>query len=95
MSLEDPFTMWATLCDEDGIVRSGVMHHGKDYVCTGHAHYVGEHIWCSSSAHWLDDPVQGLPDDLTRVLRDQSVVIDRDGVVFALIARHGLRGESQ
>jgi hypothetical protein len=41
---EDPYTMDAKLCDDDGIVRRGAMHHGTDYPCTGHAHFAGEHI---------------------------------------------------
>lgn len=32
------------------------------------------------------DPTAGLPDDLKRVLRDQSIVVSQDGAVFALIA---------
>lgn len=39
------------LCDEDGIVRKGAMHHGTDYECTGHAHFGGFHITCTSRAH--------------------------------------------
>lgn len=27
------------------------MHHGVDYLCTGHAHFAGEHILCTSVAH--------------------------------------------
>lgn len=46
----DPFTMEALLCD-DGTVRGGPMHRGWDYVCTGHAHFCGEHIRCTSQAH--------------------------------------------
>jgi hypothetical protein len=48
---EDPYTMSARLCDDDGIVRGGAMHHGTDYPCTGHAHFAGEHIRCSSAGH--------------------------------------------
>lgn len=55
----DPYTMSARLCDDDGIVRSGAMHHGTDYTCTGHAHFAGEHIRCSSAGH-----PGGLPRDL-------------------------------
>lgn len=47
----DPFTADFPLCDDDGIVRSGVMHKGTDYDCTGHAHWGGQHIRCTSSAH--------------------------------------------
>lgn len=85
----DPYTMSAKLCDDDGIVRGGAMHHGTDYPCTGHAHYAGEHIYCTSEAH--EDPTQGLPADLVRVLRDQSIIIERDGMVFAAIARRDTR----
>ncbi len=48
---EDPFTMEVQLCNDEGIVCRGPMHHGTDYICTGHAHYSGEHIRCSSPAH--------------------------------------------
>ena len=41
----------AALCDPDGVVRHGVMHHGGDYECTGHAHWAGLHIRCTSPAH--------------------------------------------
>lgn len=47
----DPFTTYAKLCDSDGIVRDGAMHHGEDYPCTGHAHFAGAHICCTSGAH--------------------------------------------
>ena len=43
--------MDARLCDDDGIVRRGPMHHGVDYQCTGHAHWAGYHITCISPAH--------------------------------------------
>lgn len=49
---DDPFTMALRLCDEDGIVRKGAMHHGTDYECTGHAHFAGEHIICATPFHW-------------------------------------------
>jgi hypothetical protein len=52
------YTMEATLCGDDGIVRGGSMHHGTDYPCTGHAHKYGEHIRCTSPAH---DPVASGP----------------------------------
>jgi hypothetical protein len=64
---EDPFTMEAKLCDDDGIVRGGSMHHGTDYPCTGSAHYAGEHIRCIGPAH-----PGGLPGDLLRLLRDSG-----------------------
>ena len=53
---DDPFTMAARLCDEDGIVRQGPMHHGTDYPCTCHAHFSGEHIICATPIHWKDAP---------------------------------------
>jgi hypothetical protein len=46
-----PYTMGMKLCDDDGIVRSGRFHKGTDYPCTGHAHFAGEHIECTSPAH--------------------------------------------
>ena len=52
----DPFTMALRLCDEDGVVRKGAMHHGTDYPCTGHAHFAGEHIICSTPIHWYEPP---------------------------------------
>jgi predicted GNAT family acetyltransferase len=39
------------LCDDDGVVRSGGMHHGADFVCTGSAHFQGLHIWCDNRVH--------------------------------------------
>lgn len=48
---DDPYTQEFPLCDDDGIVRRGAMHHGTDYPCTGHAHFGGEHIKCTSPAH--------------------------------------------
>jgi hypothetical protein len=48
---EDPYTSEIALCDDDGIVRGGAMHHGTDYRCTGHAHFSGEHIRCTNPAH--------------------------------------------
>lgn len=39
------------LCDDDGVVRGGGMHDGTDYPCTGHAHFGGHHILCTSPAH--------------------------------------------
>jgi hypothetical protein len=50
---DDPFTMAARLCDEDGTVRGGPMHHGTDYPCTAHAHFAGEHIICSTPVHFM------------------------------------------
>lgn len=55
----DPYTAAAVLCDPDGIVRKGPMHHGVDYPCTGHAHYAGQHIACTTAIHTAD----GQPDD--------------------------------
>lgn len=67
-AMGDPFTMEARLCDDDGIVRRGAMHHGTDYPCTGHAHYAGEHIKCISQAH-----PDGLPTDMLRLIRDPGI----------------------
>lgn len=39
------------LCDDDGTVRRGAMHHGTDYPCTSHAHFGGWHLICTSPAH--------------------------------------------
>ena len=47
----DPYTAEIQLCDDDGIVRSGAMHHGTDYPCTGHAHWSGQHIRCTGPSH--------------------------------------------
>jgi hypothetical protein len=47
----DPFTMAGRLCDDDRMVRRGAMHHGTDYLCTGHAHFQGHHIRCTNPAH--------------------------------------------
>jgi len=33
------------------------------------------------------DRIEGLPDDLARVLRDQSIIVSQDGAVFELIAK--------
>lgn len=33
-----------------------------------------------------DDPTKGLPADLARVLRDQSLIVPQDASVFELIA---------
>lgn len=45
------------LCDDDGIVRGGALHHGTDYQCTGHAHYAGFHITCNNPVHIGPDAV--------------------------------------
>lgn len=34
-----------------------------------------------------DDPTEGLPADLARVLRDPSVIVTKDAAVFELIAK--------
>jgi hypothetical protein len=60
----DPYTMTARLCDDDGIVRGGALHHGDDYTCTGHAHFASEHIRCVSEGH-----PEGYPADLDAALR--------------------------
>ena len=39
------------LCDADGVVRRGDMPHGVDYQCTGHAHWFGYHIRCTTPIH--------------------------------------------
>lgn len=49
--IPDPFTQAFPLCDPDGIVRKGAMHHGTDYPCTTHAHFGGEHIRCTTPIH--------------------------------------------
>lgn len=64
---DDPYTMATALCDNDGIVRGGVMHHGTDYPCTGHAHYAGQHIRCLSPGH-----PGGMPRDLLDALHPLS-----------------------
>lgn len=64
---EDPYTMAAALCHDDGIVRGGAMHHGTDYPCTGHAHFAGEHIRCTSPGH-----PEGFPADFEKALREAS-----------------------
>jgi hypothetical protein len=33
------------------------------------------------------DPTEGLPQDLARVLRDQSIIVPQDAAVFEMIAR--------
>lgn len=71
----DPYTMALALCDDDGIVRSGAMHHGTDYQCTGHAHYAGEHIRCISPGH-----PNGMPRDVLNVLQHDPVAALRRAV---------------
>lgn len=39
------------LCDDDGVVRAGVMHDGEDYPCTGSAHFDGVQIECTNPIH--------------------------------------------
>lgn len=55
----------APLCDPDCVVRSGPMHHGQDYQCTGSAHFAGYHIRCTTPFHDRDlVPIFGtLPKD--------------------------------
>jgi hypothetical protein len=87
---DDPYTMSAKLCDDDGIVRGGSRHDGRDYPCTGHAHFAGEHLYCTSPAHPRNatiPSVDELPADLRRVLEDPGVTIARDGLVWALLGR--------
>lgn len=55
---DDPSTMDLQLCDDDGIVRRGAMHHGTDYPCTGHAHFGGKHLRCTGPAHQPVQPAQ-------------------------------------
>lgn len=84
----DAYTMSARLCDDDGIVRGGSMHRGRDYRCTGHAHFAGEHMYCTSPAHPDNQrPMPELPADLQRILEDPSIVIERDCLVWALLGR--------
>lgn len=52
----DPITGRARLCDNDGMVRRGVMHDGTDYACTGHAHLAGHHIECTNPVHKAPPP---------------------------------------
>jgi hypothetical protein len=80
MSTDDPYTMSFALCDDDGTVRSGAMRHGTDYPCTGHAHFAGEHIKCSSPAHYGN-----LPRTLQDMLNDPFVELPRDDEVCALL----------
>lgn len=51
-------------------------------------------FFCVKDAYrhrWFDaepedrDPTEGLPPDLARVLRDQSIVVSQDGAIFELI----------
>lgn len=73
---DDPFTMELRLCDDDGIVRGGAMHHGTDYPCTGHAHYAGEHIRCISQAH-----PDGLPTEVLGLIRDPDIDMNQVAAV--------------
>jgi hypothetical protein len=41
----------AMLCDADGVVRHGRLHHGQDYPCTGDAHVDGYHYTCINPLH--------------------------------------------
>jgi hypothetical protein len=34
-----------------------------------------------------DDPIAGLPEDLARVLRDQSIIVPQDQAVWELLAK--------
>ena len=60
---DDPYTTAMPLCDDDGIVRGGAMHHGTDYPCTGHAHHGGHHVRCMSAGH-----PEGMPAELWALL---------------------------
>jgi hypothetical protein len=95
-----PFTMGLALCDADGIVRSGAMHHGTNYNCTGGAHYDGAHIRCTSAAHphptvaadalperpeRIEEP---LPEEFERLLRDPEIAIAQDLAVHRVIRQH-------
>lgn len=92
---DDPFTMGMQLCDDDGIVRRGAMHHGTDYPCTAHAHYAGQHIECMSPAHAVDalperperitDP---MPEELERLLRDPEIAVSQDLAVHRTLRAH-------
>jgi hypothetical protein len=50
-TMTDPYTIEMRLCDDDGIVRRGRFFKGAEYPCTGHAHYAGEHIRCTTPVH--------------------------------------------
>lgn len=52
----DPYTMDARLCEDDGMVRGGIMHAGTDYFCTGSAHFAGQHIRCTNPRHFVNPP---------------------------------------
>ncbi|GAA2701510.1 hypothetical protein ACFY2R_00190 [Micromonospora olivasterospora] len=43
--------MLLRLCEDDGVVRAGGMHHGTDYPCTGSAHFAGAHLFCTNPMH--------------------------------------------
>jgi len=49
----DEFTKFGPLCDNGIVTKSRPMWHGNDYICTGSAHYAGEHIKCSDIVHQL------------------------------------------
>lgn len=51
MMQADLYNAEGQLCDADGMVRRGAMHHGTDYFCTGHAHHAGMHIRCTNPIH--------------------------------------------
>jgi hypothetical protein len=78
---DDPYTSSARLCDDDGIVRRGLMHHGTDYTCTGHAHFAGEHYRCESPAH-----AGNLPGPLLDLLHDPSVKLPGEDELQRLLA---------
>lgn len=65
------FTMELRLCDDDGIVRRGAMHHGTDYPCTGSAHFAGEHIRCISPGH-----PGNLSAELLELIRNPGLTMD-------------------
>lgn len=83
---DDPYTMAVTLCDDDGIVRRGAMHHGTDYPCTGHAHFQGEHIRCTSPGH-----PEGFPAGVEKLLREAS---DEDVRAALSAAAQGQKNEA-
>lgn len=87
MSDVAPYTMEFQLCDDDGIVRSGAMHHGTDYPCTGHAHFAGEHIRRSGPVH-----PGNLPTQLREALNDPFISIPRDSEVWALLGALSSKG---
>lgn len=76
------YTMSARLCDDDGIVRRGPMHHGTDYTCTGHAHFAGDHIRCESPAH-----PGNLRGAVLNLLTDPFVELPGDAAVWRLLGK--------